>query len=94
MDILLKTDTIRETKLNVDNEITNISGYYKRTLLYAVPDLILKYNKLAGSNDLIPIRLGIKVGGDRDGNPYVDAKSLTTAMRLSSQLIKSYYIQH
>lgn len=91
IDILLKTDTIRETKLNVDNEITNISGYYKRTLLYAVPDLILKYNKLAGSNDLIPIRLGSWVGGDRDGNPYVDAKSLTTAMRLSSQLIKSYY---
>lgn len=77
IDILLKTDTIRETKLNVDNEITNISGYYKRTLLYAVPDLILKYNKLAGSNNLIPIRLGSWVGGDRNGNPYVDAKSLT-----------------
>lgn len=96
INILLKTDSLRSTKLRVDNEISNIMSYYKSTFLKAIPDLIIKYNKLAktkGINDsIIPITLGTWVGGDRDGNPYVTSKTLEKTVKMASLVIFTYYI--
>lgn len=97
INILLLTDILRDTKLRVDNEISNINSYYKGTFLEAMPDLIIKYNKkakeLGMKNDIIPISLGTWVGGDRDGNPYVNEKTLENAVTSASSLAFENYIK-
>lgn len=97
INILLQTDTLRSTKLRVDNEVSNIMSYYKSTFLKAIPDLLLKYNELAIEKGctkfLIPINLGTWVGGDRDGNPYVNSKALEKTVKMASGVIFEYYIE-
>lgn len=97
INILLQTDTLRSTKLRVDNEISNIMSYYKSTFIKAIPDLVIKYNKLSKlkgiENNIIPITLGTWVGGDRDGNPYVTAKTLEKTVKMASGVIFEHYIQ-
>lgn len=96
INILLKTDSLRSTKLRVDNEISNIMSYYRSTFLKAIPDLVIKYNKLAKTkginNTIIPITLGTWVGGDRDGNPYVLANTLEKTVKMTSSVVFTYYI--
>ena len=96
INILLQTDTLRSTKLRVDNEISNIMSYYNTTFLSAIPDLILKYNKLAREygikKTVIPVRIGTWVGGDRDGNPYVSAHTLNKTIKMASGVIFNEYI--
>ena len=95
INILLQTDTLRSTKLRVDNEISNIMSYYNTTFLSAIPDLILKYNKLAREygikKTVIPVRIGTWVGGDRDGNPYVSAHTLNKTIKMASGVISVSY---
>lgn len=97
ISILLKTDFLRKIQLKVDNEITNINSYYKCALLEAISNLTIKYNQLSNEKGIIkqvsPITLCSWVGGDRDGNPYVDAHSLEQAVTSSATLIFTYYIE-
>ncbi len=97
INILLYTAILRDTKLRVDNEIANINSYYKSSFLESIPDLIIKYNEkarqLGVKKDLIPISIGTWVGGDRDGNPYVDEKTLEKAVYSASTLIFEEYIE-
>ena len=97
INILLQTDTLRSTKLRVENEISNIMSYYKSTFLQAIPDLIIKYNKMAEKykfkNTIIPIKIGTWVGGDRDGNPYVTAHTLEKTIKMAATVLISSYIE-
>ncbi|WP_067139744.1 phosphoenolpyruvate carboxylase [Oceanivirga salmonicida] len=97
INILIYTAILRDSKLRVDNEITNINSYYKSSFLESIPDLIVKYNekskKLGIKEDLIPITIGTWVGGDRDGNPYVSDKTLEKAVYSASTLIFEEYIE-
>lgn len=96
--ILLKTDFLRKNQLNVDNEITNINSYYKCSLIEGVSNLTVKYNNLVSEKEIekqmTPISLCSWVGGDRDGNPYVDANSLEKAVTSSATLIFIYYLEN
>lgn len=95
--ILLNTDTIRNNKLRVDNEISNMMSYYQSTFLDAIPDLIIKYNeeakKYGFNKTIIPIRIGTWVGGDRDGNPYVNHKTLSKAIKMAALVVFENYIK-
>ena len=98
ISILKQTDTLRNAKLRVTNEINNIMGYYRSTFLEAIPDLILDYNKRAkdfcdSKSNLIPISLGTWIGGDRDGNPYVSEKTLELSIKTASTTIFEHYIK-
>lgn len=95
--ILLKTDILRNIKLNVENEIKNINGYYNASFLETVPELTEIYNKFAVEKGVVkeicPIKLGSWVGGDRDGNPYVDSMTLKLAVESANELIRKKYIE-
>lgn len=97
INILLLTDILRDNKLVVENEISNINSYYKATFLEALPELTIKYNNKAKEfgikENLVPISLGTWVGGDRDGNPYVNDKTLELAVISASSLIFEEYIE-
>ena len=47
IEIMMQTDMIRDKKLKVTNEITNVMEYYNSSFLQAVPNLMLEYKRLA-----------------------------------------------
>ena len=40
-----------------------------------------------------PITMGMWIGGDRDGNPFVTAETLKLSATLQSEVILNYYIE-
>ena len=98
IEILMQTDIIRGHKLKVGNEITNVLTYYPKSLIPAITKFTARYKELAKKHGLVipdatPITMGMWIGGDRDGNPYVTADTLKLSATLQSQVIFEYYIK-
>lgn len=98
VDIIMQTDIIREKKLKVKNEITNVMEYYNASLIDAVTKLTSEYKALAQAKGLDlqnpkPITMGMWIGGDRDGNPFVTAETLRLSAKIQSEVIITYYIE-
>lgn len=98
IEILMQTDIIRGHKLKVSNEITNVLTYYPKSLIPAITKFTARYKELAKKHNLdipdaTPITMGMWIGGDRDGNPYVTADTLKLSATLQSQVIFEYYIK-
>lgn len=82
--ILWQTSMLRLTKLSVENEISNALSYYDTTFFSEVPRLMAKFQELSiklgedpeKAKNLKPLTLGTWIGGDRDGNPFVSARTL------------------
>lgn len=98
IEIMMQTDMIRDKKLKVTNEITNVMEYYNSSFLQAVPNLMLEYKRLAKEHGLEleqprPITMGMWIGGDRDGNPFVTAETLKRSATIQSEVVLNYYIE-
>lgn len=96
--IIMQTDTIREKKLKVKNEITNVMEYYNRSLIKAVTKLTAEYKALAAKKGIHlenpkPLTMGMWIGGDRDGNPFVTAETLRLSAMVQSEVIINHYIE-
>lgn len=96
ISIIMQTDIIREKKLKVANEISNVLEYYNVSLIKAISRLSIEYNRLLKLKGLCisnktPITMGMWIGGDRDGNPYVTAETLKLSALTQSELIFKYY---
>lgn len=96
IEIIMQTDMIREKKLKVTNEITNAMEYYNSSFLKAVPHLTTEYKRLAQAHGLDlkqakPITMGMWIGGDRDGNPFVTAETLKQSALTQCEVIMNYY---
>lgn len=96
IEIIMQTDMIREKKLKVTNEITNVMEYYQSSFLNAVPRLTAEYKKLAKEQGIElqhpkPITMGMWIGGDRDGNPFVTAETLNKSALTQCEVIVNYY---
>ncbi|ERK59789.1 phosphoenolpyruvate carboxykinase [Gemella bergeri ATCC 700627] len=97
IEIILQSDTIREKKLKVSNEITNVLEYYNRSFIQAISALITEYKNLLKENNIslineTPITMGMWIGGDRDGNPYVTAETLKLSAMKQCEVILDYYV--
>ena len=96
IEIIMRTDMIREKKLKVTNEITNVMEYYNSSFLQAVINLTEEYKRLAKQHGIdlknpTPITMGMWIGGDRDGNPYVTAETLKKSALTQCEVIMNYY---
>lgn len=96
IEIIMQTDMIREKKLKVTNEITNAMEYYNSSFLKALPHLTTEYKRLAQAHGLDlkqakPITMGMWIGGDRDGNPFVTAETLKQSALTQCEVIMNYY---
>lgn len=102
--VLWQTRMLRQQKLTVLDEIDNALTYYDSTFLRAIPrlyqDLAEKLQPAArtlfneSSEPLPPfLRMGSWIGGDRDGNPNVDASTLEQALLRQSTLVLQHYLQ-
>ena len=89
--LLWQTRPLRREKLFVADEIENVRAYMQEVFLTALPKLYAGWEKALGSRLPGFVRLGTWIGGDRDGNPFVDARTLAYAMtRNGGTAIRSY----
>ena len=98
IEILTQSDIIREKKLKVANEITNVLEYYNLSFIKAIAKLMTEYKLLLEENNIelkneTPITMGMWIGGDRDGNPFVTAETLKLSAMKQCELITAYYIE-
>jgi phosphoenolpyruvate carboxylase len=95
---LWQTNLLRRTRLQVTDEVNNGLAYYDYTFLKELPRFYADLEKElsgpeAGSAPLPSfLRLGSWIGGDRDGNPFVNETVLRDALRLQSEKALRYYL--
>jgi len=97
--IIWQTSILRRRKLTVGDEIANGLSYYDDTFLHELPRLYgeiedqLASYETPGAPARVPsfFKMGSWIGGDRDGNPSVDAGVLGEALRMQSARAMSHY---
>lgn len=103
VDTLWQTRMLRNTRLTVADEIENALTYYRSTFLSAIPRLYGDLSKLLSpeaTNPFAPppaplepfLRMGSWIGGDRDGNPNVDAGTLELALLRQATVVFEHYL--
>ncbi|NMM27879.1 MAG: phosphoenolpyruvate carboxylase [Glaciimonas sp.] len=98
---LWQTRMLRNSKLSVADEIENALSYYRITFLHELPGL---YNDIATeiatqfpsharpSDTPAYLQMGSWIGGDRDGNPNVNADTMQHALGRQSATIIEFYL--
>ncbi|UJW81219.1 phosphoenolpyruvate carboxylase [Hydrogenophaga sp. SL48] len=91
---LWQTRLLRFTKLTVADEIENALSYYKSTFLCQVPRLYHELEQGLGLNSPVPpfLRMGQWIGGDRDGNPNVNAQTLRLALSQQAEVALRHHL--
>ncbi|SIT15652.1 phosphoenolpyruvate carboxylase [Achromobacter sp. MFA1 R4] len=101
---LWQTRMLRYTRLTVADEIENALSYYRSTFLQVIPRLYGDLSKLLNRESAKPfaapapplepfLRMGSWIGGDRDGNPNVDAATLERALLRQATVLFEHYLQ-
>ena len=99
---LWQTRMLRDTRLTVSDEIENMLSYYRTTFLREIPRLyqdveaVLAEHRGRGEARRTPLpaflQMGSWIGGDRDGNPNVDASTLARALDRQSNVAFQFYL--
>ncbi|WP_395696781.1 phosphoenolpyruvate carboxylase [Methylocella sp.] len=91
---LWQTRLLRHQRLTVSNEISNALNFYTLTFLNQIPQLYAKIEELT-PGERVPsfFRMGSWIGGDRDGNPNVDADTLRTALSRQCDAALRFYLR-
>jgi len=97
-----QTRVVRLSKISVINEIENAISYYETTFLKAIPEILQDLERdinhifseeFDGLYQLPSfIHMGSWIGGDRDGNPFVNGETLSQAVRLQSAAALKFYL--
>jgi phosphoenolpyruvate carboxylase len=95
---LWQTRMLRNAKLSVADEIENALSYYRATFLTELPGLYADLEAVlprgTDSDELPPFfQMGSWIGGDRDGNPNVDADTLHTALQRQGAVAFNHYLE-
>ncbi len=91
--LLWQTRPLRREKLFVADEIENARAYMQDVFLAALPKLYARWEKALGSRPPSFVRLGTWIGGDRDGNPFVDAQTLRYAVSRDGGTAIRHYLE-
>ena len=92
--ILWATRLVRTTGLVVQDEIDTVVSFLERVFLKVAPEQLIDWRKRLDAPDLAPfIRIGAWVGGDRDGNPNVDADALRAAFATPAKAVMRHYLE-
>jgi phosphoenolpyruvate carboxylase len=87
--ILWQTRMLRAVRINVTDEIDNALSVFRTTFLTQIPRLKRKLARLFEIEGPLPpfVQVGSWVGGDRDGNPFVNAETLTYAVTKQGEAV-------
>jgi len=91
---LWQTRMLRRVRINVSDEIDNAVSIFALTFLPEVPALMRQLAQLFDLEAPVDpcVRLGSWVGGDRDGNPFVNAVTLEYALTQQATAALDYYL--
>ena len=90
---LWHTRLLRFTKLTVADEVENALSYYEATFLREIPKLYADLERELGQHPVHSfLRMGQWIGGDRDGNPNVNAQTLIHALSRQADVALRHYL--
>jgi len=98
---LWQTRMLRYSKLTVADEIDNALSYYRITFLRELPGLYDDIEEEIGAQfpdqpaslgEAAYVQMGSWIGGDRDGNPNVNAGTMQHALVRQSTTILDFYL--
>ena len=100
IQIWWQTAMLRATKLRVTDEISNALSYYNITFFNEIPRLMNKFQEISKtlgnselkSQALLPLTMGMWIGGDRDGNPYVTVNTLEQSAQDQAIKLFQHYL--
>ncbi len=88
-----QTRMLRLAKLTVTDEIENALQFYHATFLREIPRMYRGIEERLPGEPIAPFfRMGNWIGGDRDGNPFVTADTLRTALERQGATILQHYL--
>lgn len=90
---LWQTRLLRFSKLTVADEIENALSYYETTFLREIPKIYANLERELGNQPVHSfLRMGQWIGGDRDGNPHVNAETLNYALSRQADVALRHYL--
>jgi phosphoenolpyruvate carboxylase len=90
---LWQTRLLRFSKLTVADEVENALSYYESTFLREIPKIYAQLEQATGGISIPSfLSMGHWIGGDRDGNPNVDANTLQYALKRQAEVALRYYL--
>ncbi|MCL2607385.1 MAG: phosphoenolpyruvate carboxylase [Methanomassiliicoccaceae archaeon] len=92
---LWQTSVLRNSKPSVLDEVDNVLSYFDSTFFEAVPKLYSVVERTIGveiGETPSFLQIGSWIGGDRDGNPFVDAPMLTEALSRYTDRAFTFYM--
>ena len=90
---LWQTRLLRLSKLTVADEVENALSYYEATFLREIPKIYANLERELGHHPVHSfLRMGQWIGGDRDGNPNVNAQTLVLALRRQAEVALRHYL--
>lgn len=101
---LWQTRMLRYSRLTVADEINNALSFYQTTFLRELPALydaieheVEAQYHVEGKSSTFPastyVQMGSWIGGDRDGNPNVNADTMRQALIRQSTVILDFYME-
>ncbi len=96
--ILWQTAMLRLSKLRVRDEINEALRYYHSSLFTVIPRLLAELDELLAERSMGRvsnpglITMGSWIGGDRDGNPFVTAPLLRTAVESNAATALGHHL--
>jgi phosphoenolpyruvate carboxylase len=91
--LLWQTRVLRRERLYVVDEVETALSYLRDVFLPVIPALYQRWDRALGTRVPGFLRPGSWIGGDRDGNPFVTADSLRTALAKAAQAVVGYYLE-
>jgi len=91
--LLWQTRVLRRDKLGVADEVETALSYLRDVFLPVIPALHARWDRALGARTPSFLRAGSWIGGDRDGNPFVNAESMRLALARSSETVLVHYLR-
>ena len=91
--LLWQTRVLRRERLYVTDEVETALSYLRDVFLPVLPALYQRWDKVFGARVPAFLRPGSWIGGDRDGNPFVTAESLTNALARAADAVLTHYCE-
>ncbi len=91
--LLWQTRPLRREKLFVQDEIDNVLTYFRDIFLPVLPALYARWERVLGARPHTFLRVGNWIGGDRDGNPFVQAEQLRSAIGRGCEAALAFYME-
>lgn len=101
VQVLWQTNLLRQTRLDVLDEVTNGLSYFDHSFFSELPRLYTALEDQLSETDAHSDAVGLAsfltigswIGGDRDGNPFVTADILRETLRKQSSKAIDHYLE-